>query len=69
MSEKNYYRSTIEGEKSTQWICGCFETKDGFFKFCDKHKDTAGPALNTVIKLLSTVSIVFVSVFVAIIAL
>jgi len=40
MLEKKYYRSTIEGEKKTQWICGCFETKDGFFKFCDKHKDT-----------------------------
>jgi len=40
MLEKKYYRSTIEGEKGIQWICGCFETKDGFFKFCDKHKDT-----------------------------
>ena len=40
MLEKKYYRSTIEGEKNIQWICGCFETKDGFFKFCDKHKDT-----------------------------
>jgi len=45
MSEKNYYRSTIEGEKSTQWICGCFETKDGFFKFCDKHKETLHKAV------------------------
>jgi len=40
MLEKKYYRSTIEGEKGIHWICGCFETKDGFFKFCDKHKDT-----------------------------
>ena len=41
MSEKtDYCRLTIEGEKGTEWICGCFETKDGFFKFCDKHKDT-----------------------------
>jgi len=40
MLEKKYYRSTIEGEKKTQWICGCFETKDGFLKFCDKHEDT-----------------------------
>ena len=45
MSEKNYYQSTIEGEKSTKWICGCFETKDGFFKFCDKHADTLHKAV------------------------
>ena len=45
MLEKKYYRSTIEGEKSIQWICGCFETKDGFFKFCDKHEDTLRKAV------------------------
>ena len=45
MLEKKYYRSTIEGEKSTQWICGCFETKDEFFKFCDKHEDTLRKAV------------------------
>lgn len=38
MEKKDAYRKlTVEGEKKTQWICGCFETVDGFFKFCNEH--------------------------------
>ena len=40
-AKKDVYRKlTVEGEKKTQWICGCFETVDGFFKFCNEHSDT-----------------------------
>jgi len=35
----------------------------------DPYKDTAGPALNTVINLLNTIAIVFVPVFFAVIIL
>ncbi|HSB57205.1 MAG TPA: hypothetical protein VLD38_05315 [Nitrosopumilaceae archaeon] len=39
-TKKSTYRKlTVEGEKKTQWICGCFETVDGFFKFCNNHNE------------------------------
>ncbi len=38
MDKKSVYsKLTVEGEIQTQWICGCFETVDGFFKFCPEH--------------------------------
>ena len=40
MDKRGAYNSlTIEGEIRTRWICGCFETVDGFFKFCQEHND------------------------------
>lgn len=35
-----YNKHTVEGDKKTQWICGCFETIDGYFWFCNEHKNT-----------------------------
>ena len=34
-----YNKLTVEGDASTRWICGCFETVDGFFKFCKEHNE------------------------------
>ncbi|MGB6462660.1 MAG: hypothetical protein WA799_01410 [Nitrosotalea sp.] len=34
-----YNKLTVEGEIQTKWICGCFETVDGFFKFCQEHNN------------------------------
>ncbi len=45
MSEHPYSRLSIEGDKKTKWICGCFETVDGFFKFCSNHNDTLKKAI------------------------
>jgi len=36
-SKVTYNKLTVEGQIQTQWICGCFETVDGFFKFCPEH--------------------------------
>ncbi len=42
-----YARLSIEGDKKTKWICGCFETVDGFFKFCSKHQSTLKKAIES----------------------
>ncbi len=37
--KSDYNRLTVEGDMQTKWICGCFETVDGFFKFCPQHSE------------------------------
>ena len=32
-----YAKWTVEGDKKIEWICGCFQTADNFFKFCEKE--------------------------------
>ena len=38
-NSSKYNKLTVEGEIQTKWICGCFETVDGFFKFCPEHNN------------------------------
>ncbi len=45
MSEHKYSKWTIEGDKKTKWICGCFLTVDDYFKFCDTHNETLKKAI------------------------
>lgn len=40
-----YARHTVEGDKKTKWICGCFQTEDDFFKFCAEHDETLKKAI------------------------
>ncbi len=46
MEKHPYARHTIEGDKKTKWICGCFQTVDEYFRFCDKHNETLKKAIN-----------------------
>ncbi len=45
MSENKYSKWTVEGDKKTKWICGCFLTVDDYFKFCDAHNETLKKAI------------------------
>lgn len=45
MSDSKYSKWTVEGEKKTKWICGCFQTADNYFKFCEKHSSTLRKAI------------------------
>ena len=44
MSDR-YSKDTIEGDKKTEWVCGCFLTTDNYFKFCNKHNQTFQKAI------------------------
>ena len=37
--------ATVYGDKKTKWICGCFQTVDNYFKFCEKHNETLKRAI------------------------
>ena len=41
----NIQKDTIEGDKKTKWICGCFLTTDNYFKFCNTHNQTLQRAI------------------------
>lgn len=45
MTQHQYHRLTIEGDKKTRWICGCFQTEDDYFKFCTKHNESMKKAI------------------------
>ncbi|KAG2474112.1 MAG: hypothetical protein NPMRTH4_660002 [Nitrosopumilales archaeon] len=46
MEKHPYARHSISGDMKTKWICGCFQTVDDFYKFCDKHDETLKKAIN-----------------------
>ena len=45
MTQHQYHRLTIEGDKKTKWICGCFQTEDDYFKFCPEHNESMKRAI------------------------
>ncbi|CAI9831139.1 conserved hypothetical protein [Nitrosopumilaceae archaeon] len=40
MAGSRYARWTVEGDVETRWMCGCIQTVDGYFGFCQKHRPT-----------------------------
>lgn len=56
--KQDYSRLTIEGDKKTRWICGCYQTVDDYFKFCDKHSPILSKAIQTQIDELDMTMIV-----------
>ena len=49
---------TIEGDKKTEWICGCFQTADNYFKFCNSHNQTLQKAIQAQIDELDMTQII-----------
>ena len=58
MDEQKYSKWTVEGDKKTRWICGCFQTADNYFKFCDAHNETLRKAIQAQIDELDMTLIV-----------
>ncbi|MDH3278589.1 MAG: hypothetical protein OEL84_06335 [Nitrosopumilus sp.] len=58
MSEHKYSKWTVEGDKKTKWICGCFQTADNYFKFCDTHNSALQKAIQAQIDELDMTLIV-----------
>ena len=58
MTEQKYSKWTVEGDKKIKWICGCFKTVDGYFKFCNSHDITLKKAIQTQIDELDMTLIV-----------
>jgi len=44
---EQYSKKTIEGDKKIEWICGCFQTNDNYFKFCNIHNQTLQKAIQS----------------------
>jgi len=47
MDEHQYTKLTVEGHKKIRWICGCFVTVDGYYKFCADHDKTLKKAIES----------------------
>ena len=45
MNKQKYTKGPIYGNKKTEWIFGCFQTTDNYFKFCRKHNQTLEKAI------------------------
>ena len=58
MSKHKYSKWTVEGDKKTKWICGCFQTADNYFKFCHTHNTSLKKAIQDQIDELDMILIV-----------
>ena len=58
MVENRYSKWTVEGDKKTKWICGCFQTSDDYFKFCKKHNDILKKVIQTQIDELDLILVI-----------
>jgi hypothetical protein len=56
--KSDYNRLSVEGDIQTRWICGCFETVDGFFKFCSQHNESMKQTIESQIDKLDMTTVV-----------